>query len=591
MGSLTDLNSYANETLDITDQRAPGPLFSIPAPSDQELTAESTQIDIITGLFDLVDIVRPDVAQLQLELDLSAVQGVTVNWDNVFSGDSVTNINGVFTYSNIDTVEEWNSIKNSVIVLPEDFQGSFFYTVKFIWQGAEQELSVEWQVGTYVPVANLKGSFTSSILVNRIIPIEPISLESSFEVSGLNLKLVTSEGDLNSEFNFNANVNRIANGRFNKGAQFNISITPTEIEPLNDYNITRTYDANARNKIFSTNPITNNYDQFESFKIVIDVSDGLLYHSENELANKYGTSIQLTNNDLSLLVFKLETVEFYPDLDQTSNLTYTVSLYINNQLAGGTGTAAPLNYSGATQAIKSGFSLFSTTEFPVHPYAIQYLNVADITVLGGGGGGDIFTGGAAGGATIFVDNSWTLEKMQSATINSVGAGGQWTGISGTNTDGGSTQVVYNGITRNAPGGERGRDSLGRGGNTIANGVTRTGGIIVSSAANEAAGGGGAGISNDGEDAYVSGTFVFWGYGGAGTIVRNFFDFEDGLVSYLTGLAAIGGGGYSSNVTQEQKQVTRSETLKLIGNGGWAGPTNPDGKGHGSQGGVIVNYRS
>lgn len=96
------------------------------------------------------------------------------------------------------------------------------------------------------------------------------------------------------------------------------------------------------------------------------------------------------------------------------------------------------------------------------------------------------------------------------------------------------------------------------------------------------------------DATVSGSFVIWGDGGVGPIIDRLFEYEDGdiPIALSSNYGGEGGGGYSSNYTQEQKSGTeqdRSKHYMQIGNGGWAGPTNTDGKGDGADGGVIINF--
>lgn len=596
MGSLTELTTFANTILTFTDNRPSGVIFDWPAARNINNTILDTSF-IAERRINIVEIIDPATALVSYSIDVSAVSGATVTWDTIPSGCTVTVNSGVYTISGIDSVEDWNTVAAPSIDAPVTFNGSFFYTSSINYTTPEGRQSKSWTVGTFIPVALFQSSFTQTSIETKIHNSGTLTypMTATF-VKALPSVALAVPAIFSSTTSFTASSVITASGRFNKTARFTLSVTPTEIEALINHEITRTFDGNERNFPFATNPISTNYSNPGSFQFVITTSDGLLYHEDNEETNPYGTTVSLSSTNLSALIASLEEIEFYPDYNNTSNLTYNVSFYIDGSLAGGSGDDANLNYSGTTQPLETRVTTFSRTEFPVHPYAIQYYNTMDIYVLGGGGGGGIFNGGAGGGAKMFLNQTFNKSLLDAASFTTIGSGGTWNATSGNNTDGSATSFTYNGTSYTAPGGERGRDDLGRGGNTTSTAVTPvtyTGGAETSSGS-EAAGGGGAGSLQNGLDATVSGSFVIWGDGGVGPIIDRLFEYEDGdiPIALSSNYGGEGGGGYSSNYTQEQKSGTeqdRSKHYMQIGNGGWAGPTNTDGKGDGADGGVIINF--
>ena len=238
------------------------------------------------------------------------------------------------------------------------------------------------------------------------------------------------------------------------------------------------------------------------------------------------------------------------------------------------------------------------------------MNEADIHIIGGGGAGSVFNGGGAGNAIFINDGSWTLSKMQNASISAIGAGGTWDGLGGTADSGGSTTATYNSISYTVGGGTGGLDSTGTGGNTQSNIPYATNyytggsefGFTDSFGQPQVAGGSGAGITQDGKDGYQNVDQAVARSGGNGRTVSFPFDGADntahyvylqggnsGDETYTTDITARGGNGFSTTGTYLQAP---RDFGRHVGSGGHAGSIavgNSDGYNHGIDGGVIINY--
>lgn len=191
MGSFTDLNNYANETLTYTDLRDPGPRFNLPIDTSTfAYTATSgtfpiTRINPISQVtIEVIDIVRPDDADFSMAVDVSSVPGATVVWPTVPTGCVVANpATGVYVIDGIDTVAIWDQIKDPNIVLPNTFNGVFEYIVAFGWNGGSGVELKSYTVGAFVPVAFMPSVFTGTFGRNRIRP-SGSNLSSSASLAG-----------------------------------------------------------------------------------------------------------------------------------------------------------------------------------------------------------------------------------------------------------------------------------------------------------------------------------------------------------------------------------------------------------------------
>lgn len=162
MGSFTDLNQLFDETLEADDLRNPGIETDVLIAPDIDLVETGGLVlDFQTGI-NIIDIIRPDDADVKLIIDLTSVSGTTASWAGT-QPETVTITEfplGKYTIT-LNSVSDWEFAKTAKITMPEDFQGSFFYTAGFEYTTNEGTLFQEWTVGTFIPVSQfiLESSF------------------------------------------------------------------------------------------------------------------------------------------------------------------------------------------------------------------------------------------------------------------------------------------------------------------------------------------------------------------------------------------------------------------------------------------------
>lgn len=166
MISLSALNTYSTNTVSFTDNRTPDVKFNIPAPKDLAFTS-LTQSFPLKRSIDIVDIIQPALAIVQFEIDVSALSGVVLSWPSIPSGVIVSNIAGVYTINGINTVSDWEAMRQPTITLPS-YYGYFFYTCTIRYTREDGRQSKSWQVGTYIPEAQLDVSTYAIINPNRL---------------------------------------------------------------------------------------------------------------------------------------------------------------------------------------------------------------------------------------------------------------------------------------------------------------------------------------------------------------------------------------------------------------------------------------
>lgn len=164
--SLAELTVYSNTTIDATDNRQPNVLFSDPDPLDIQLVAENFIFPVQLST-QPIDIIGGATAQLRWIVDISDIVasgvGATVNFGELPAGINVVNNAGRYIVSGIDTLELWEAIKDANIIVPDTFQGSFFYEVEFTYRYRAETQLINYSVGTFVPVSEIKWAATLTV--------------------------------------------------------------------------------------------------------------------------------------------------------------------------------------------------------------------------------------------------------------------------------------------------------------------------------------------------------------------------------------------------------------------------------------------
>lgn len=200
MSSLTDLNNYADGTITYSDVRASNVLFNFPTAVDLTDITITSQTFTLQRTIDIVEIVQPSVAAVQFQVDVSNLAGTTVSFGTLPSGVTVdSGANGVYTVSGIDSVSDWEAVREPTISLPTaDTQGSFNYTCKIIYTNDGVRKEKTWTVGNTKFVAQIQ--MTSSVSLTE----EPLLKGASANlISVITVQDVTVELAIRAVFTLN----------------------------------------------------------------------------------------------------------------------------------------------------------------------------------------------------------------------------------------------------------------------------------------------------------------------------------------------------------------------------------------------------
>ena len=135
MNSLSDLNNFGATSVEYTDNRFSTVRFSRGfAPDDSELTINQT-FTVDPG-FDIIEIIKPDLANTQYRITVNSPL-VDINFPNVPSPLTATTTTDATskqaTVGFITTLQQWNTVKNPVVVVPQDVFGQIEITVEVLY--------------------------------------------------------------------------------------------------------------------------------------------------------------------------------------------------------------------------------------------------------------------------------------------------------------------------------------------------------------------------------------------------------------------------------------------------------------------------
>jgi hypothetical protein len=168
MSTLTELNSYSNNTITFTDNRPAGVKLTWPNAKDITTLISDTKIITAQRSVDIEEIIDPNgTLNLRYEIDVNTT-GATVVWDTIPAGCYVTNVGGVYTIYGIDSIADWEIVRAPTITIPDSFFGSFFYNVAIKYENASGIQSVTWEVGTFIPVSLLQSNSSLTVLNDRL---------------------------------------------------------------------------------------------------------------------------------------------------------------------------------------------------------------------------------------------------------------------------------------------------------------------------------------------------------------------------------------------------------------------------------------
>ena len=180
MNSLSELNSWSQTVLELTDNRPAKVVFDRVAPllpKNQTDQIVSTTISIVPGI-EITEIINYATANVRFRVSIitggsPALTGSTVNFDTLPSGLSLSQVSSVYTISGISTVAHWNAIKYFTWNLPANYASCplWYLDVAILYyDGAtSQERVVDWEV--YDPDNYYIAKLESSASVSAIIGV------------------------------------------------------------------------------------------------------------------------------------------------------------------------------------------------------------------------------------------------------------------------------------------------------------------------------------------------------------------------------------------------------------------------------------
>lgn len=178
MQSFTSLNTP--EFVEFEDLRNPGIKTDVPRVRDTEFTETVGEFPIYREI-EIVEIIRPELANVRYQIDVTTqVEGAipVVDFGTLPSGVTLFASNNIYIVSGIQTIEQWNAVKDPLIQI-NDFLGNFSYSVKIVFNDGVSDQEIRWTVGTYVPAALLPGVFTQDTDAERIRSITQTLIVSS----------------------------------------------------------------------------------------------------------------------------------------------------------------------------------------------------------------------------------------------------------------------------------------------------------------------------------------------------------------------------------------------------------------------------
>ena len=163
MSTLEELNQYADNVIQFTDNRPSNVIFSYPDAADISDEITTTLFSLQRNI-DIIEIVQPTLTNIIFTVDVSAVSGASVTFSTLPIGVTSTNPQpGIFKVQGIDSVSDWDAIKTPSISIPSGTQGSFEYTCTIEYTNDGVRKSKSWTVGKFKPIAALQATSSMSI--------------------------------------------------------------------------------------------------------------------------------------------------------------------------------------------------------------------------------------------------------------------------------------------------------------------------------------------------------------------------------------------------------------------------------------------
>ncbi len=155
MKTLQYLNGVAITSVNYTDNRPSGVIFDRPQGKSYSFTENSLSFPLLVG-GNIVEIINPVITNVRYKINLGSVDA-SLSYAGLPGGVTVSQSGTIFTYFGIDSIVDWEAVKQPTIVIDPLFQGTFSYEASIVYNTdttADNEFT--WTVGIYVPISQMQ---------------------------------------------------------------------------------------------------------------------------------------------------------------------------------------------------------------------------------------------------------------------------------------------------------------------------------------------------------------------------------------------------------------------------------------------------
>ena len=166
MKSLEYLNQTSSQAISFTDARDADVIFDR-FPEDRDFTYSSASFYLYNAC-DIIEIIQPQYTNIRYKINITG--NVTLNFGSIPSGVTVTQSGGIYTVYGIDSLGDWNSMKNPLVTIDTDYFGDVSYTATVIYNTETQNnVEVSWNVGAFIPQIGYNVEATLSAVPTKIV--------------------------------------------------------------------------------------------------------------------------------------------------------------------------------------------------------------------------------------------------------------------------------------------------------------------------------------------------------------------------------------------------------------------------------------
>lgn len=360
MKTLQYLNGIAGTVVSFTDSRPSGVIFDRPQGKSYDFTASTYSFALLVG-GNILEIINPVVANVRYKINLGNALA-TLSYASLPPGVVVSQSGTIYTIYGIDSVSDWEAVKDPNITLDLEYQGTFSYDVTILYNTdttADNEFT--WTVGVFAPVSEITSTFALSSapkrtasLVSNITNITILSCD--FDVNSQVKGFVASPDAFAtlycrpkvdpflsdfSDFNYTSGQTELITGvpafeDLNTGVIYTVTITPSIIHGIS------TFTNSGSGGTFAVNSLTK---VITIIGTPIQVNSRLQNINLVSIANQdwdFDLSYSATNNinESTVLVQRLKSINFtylsaiQDDTFQTNVLTGIETPTLQNSIAG-----------------------------------------------------------------------------------------------------------------------------------------------------------------------------------------------------------------------------------------------------------------